>query len=140
MNYYIATSTSRIKDHNLVRNSLKKFGHVLSYDWTLPENVKAMSKEHLQTISINEFKGITEADCVIVLLPGGSGTHIELGYAIAIKKKIFLHSEDSTLFELSPQTKPFYHYPELIHLTCPLADVATLVHTSLHIQYGQHQL
>lgn len=131
MNYYIATSLSKMKDHNLVRDSLKKFGHELSYDWTLHGSVKSVSKERLQEVSISELKGITEADYVIVLLPGGNGTHIELGFAIATGKKIFLHSEDAALFELGPQTNVFYHHPELIRLSCPLSDVATLVHSSL---------
>lgn len=131
MKYYIATSLSRITDHNLVRDTLKKFGHAISYDWTLHGSVKSVSTERLQEVAIFELNGVSEADFVIVLLPGGKGTHLELGFAIGNNKKIFLHSEDPSLFDLGPQTNAFYHHPDLTRLCCPLVDVATTVHSNL---------
>jgi nucleoside 2-deoxyribosyltransferase len=66
-----------------------------------------------------------------ILLPGGNGTHLELGFAIASGKRIFLHSEDPTLFELGSQTNAFYHHPDVSCLSCPIEDVASLVNSSL---------
>ena len=131
MNYYIATSLSRMIAHNLVRDALKMFGHEISYDWTLHGSVKSVSKERLREVSIRELKGVSETDFVVVLLPGGKGTHLELGFAIASGKRVFLHSEDPALFELGPQTSAFYHHPDVSCLSCPLADVAALVHSLL---------
>ncbi len=131
MKYYIATSLSRMMAHNLARDALKIFGHEISYDWSLHGSVKSVSKERLREVSINELKGVSEADFVIVLLPGGNGTHLELGFAIANGKRVFLHSEDPALFELGPQTNAFYHHPDVIQLSCPLADVAALIHPLL---------
>lgn len=131
MKYYIATSLSRILDHNLVRDALKRCGHAISYDWTLHGSVKSVSIERLQEVAIFELNGVLEADFVVVLLPGGKGTHLELGFAMGNNKKIFLHSEDPSLFELGPQTNAFYHYPDLIRLGCPLIDVATTIHSNL---------
>lgn len=129
MKYYIATSLLRMTAHNVVRDQLKILGHEISYDWTSHGNVKSTSKERLKEVAILELDGVSEADVVIVLLPGGGGTHIELGFAIAKGKKVFLHSEDSLAFELGPQTNAFYHHPDVTCLTCPLAEVGTKVHS-----------
>ena len=131
MKYYIATSLSRAPAHHTVRNSLASLGHEISYDWTSHGNVKSVSKERLQEVGLLELEGISESDFIVVLLPGGHGTHLELGFAIAGGKRIFLHSEDPLVFELGPQTNAFYHHPEITHLHCPLADVAAAVQSLL---------
>ncbi|MCB1114868.1 MAG: group-specific protein [Chlamydiia bacterium] len=131
MKFYIATSLSRVKDHNLVRDALMAHEHKLTYDWTLHGSVKSVSKRRLQEVSLKELSGIASADWVIVLLPGGKGTHVELGFAIGRGKNVILHSEDDALFELGPETNAFFHYPKLTRLTCPLVDVAALMDSSL---------
>lgn len=131
MKFYIATSLSRITDHHIVRDKLKKWGHEISYDWTLHGSVKSISKERLREVASLELNGVSEADFVIVLLPGGNGTHLELGFAIARGKRVFLHTEDSLIFELGPQTNAFYHHPDITRLHCPLAEVGMTVHTLL---------
>ena len=117
--------------HNVVRDNLNTWGHDISYDWTLHGSVKSTSKERLREVATLELNGVAEADFVVVLLPGGSGTHLELGFALAKGKTVFLHSEDSLLFELGPQTNAFYHHPDITHLHCPLAKVGETVHTLL---------
>ncbi len=131
MKFYIATSLSRMKAHQTVRDSLKQEGHEISYDWTVHGNVKSTSKERLQEVAILELKGILAADFVVVLLPGGVGTHVELGFALGNQKKVFLHAEDPQFFELGPQTCAFYHHPDLVCLDCPFADLGTVVHAML---------
>lgn len=129
MKFYIATSLSRAPAHNMVRDILKNCGHEISYDWTLHGSVKSVSKERLQEVALLELEGLSEADFIIVLLPGGSGTHLELGFSIARGKRIFLHTEDSLTFELGPQTNAFYHHPDITRLHCPLAEVGMIVHS-----------
>lgn len=131
MKFYIATSFSRVTAHHTVRDSLKQMGHEISYDWTLDESGKSISKEHLKEVALLELAGVSEADFVVVLLPGGNGSHLELGFALAKEKQIFLHSEDPLLFEPGPQTKVFYHHPDIVCLHCPLADIGTQVHSLL---------
>lgn len=131
MKYYIATSLSRAASHHVVRDALRDYGHEISYDWTLHGSVKSISKERLQEVAMLEVDGVSKADVVIVLLPGGGGTHFELGFALAKGKKVFLHSEDPSLFELGSQTNAFYHHPDVICLTCPLSDIGQTVHAML---------
>ena len=128
MKFYIATSLSRMAAHNAVRDALKMLGHEISYDWTLHGSVKSVSKERLREVALLELGGVSGADWVIVLLPGGKGTHLELGFAIASCKKVFLHSEDATVFELGPQTNAFYHHPDVTLLCCPLPEIAASIH------------
>ena len=131
MKYYIATSLSRAAAHNLIRDSLKGFQHEISYDWTVHGSVKSVSLERLREVATLELNGILRADFVVVLLPGGKGTHLELGFAIASGKRVFLHTEDPSLFELGPQTSAFYHHPHLTRLSCPLTEVAAAAHAQL---------
>jgi nucleoside 2-deoxyribosyltransferase len=131
MKFYIATSLSRVGAHQRVRDDLKNCGHEISYDWTLHSSVKSVSKERLQEIAVLELEGVSEADFVIVLLPGGNGTHLELGFSLASGKRVFLHSEDSLAFELGPQANAFYHHPDIIRLHCSLGDVGMKVHSLL---------
>jgi nucleoside 2-deoxyribosyltransferase len=131
MKYYIATSLSRVSAHHMVRDSLKSNGHEITYDWTAHGSVKSTSKARLQEVASLELTGISDADFVVVLLPGGGGTHLELGYSIAKGKKVILHSEDPLLFELGPQTNAFYHHPDVIQICCPLSDVAATVQSLL---------
>ena len=133
MNYYIATSLSRMVAHHVVRDALKLCGHEISYDCTLHGSVKSVSKELLREVAVLELDAISRADFVVVLLPGGNGTHLELGFAIARGKKVFLHSEDALLFELGPQTNVFYHHPDVVRFHCPLADVGMEVHSLLAV-------
>lgn len=117
--------------HHVVRDALSICGHEITYDWTLHGSVKSVSKERLREVAALELDGVSKADFVVVLLPGGYGTHIELGFSIATGKKIFLHCEDPLVFELGPQTNVFYHHPDVTRLHCPIADVGASVHSLL---------
>lgn len=131
MKYYIATSLTRAAAHHVVRDALNAWGHEITYDWTVHGSVKSVSKERLREVAEVELEAITEADFVVVLLPGGFGTHLELGFSIAKGKRVFLHSEDPSSFELGPATNAFYHHPEVTQLLAPLCDVGGKVHSLL---------
>ncbi len=80
MNYYIATSTERISVHNQVRDSLKKLGLEITYDWTAKGNIRNTSKECLQEAAFQMHQGILKSDFVLVLLPGGKGNPYRTGH------------------------------------------------------------
>jgi hypothetical protein len=81
MNYYIATAFANIDGHNHVRDALGD-AFTLTYDWTLNEPVEEGDFPRLREIADLEALGVRTADFVIVLLPGGTGTHAELGGAV----------------------------------------------------------
>lgn len=70
---------------------------------------------------MHEQKGIFDSDVVIILLPGGRGTHIELGMALAWGKKIYLYSANGEEFKIE-NTVNFYQIPEIIKMTGSIDD------------------
>src|SRR5271170_1584959 len=108
--FYIATSLSRAADHNRVRDALVINGYPITYDWTLHGSVKTSSVQRLAEVAQSETAGVLSAEILIVLLPGGFGTHTELGMALASGKKIILHSTDSDVFTACEKTCAFYHH------------------------------
>lgn len=126
MKFYIATSISRANEHNIVRDYLLDRGFQLTYDWTTHGSVKCTTRENLRTVAENEFNGVKEADFLIVLLPGGHGTHVELGAALAYNKRVILHSMEEKYFMPCPDTCAFYHHPNCRHVVSSLNDLEPL--------------
>jgi predicted Rossmann-fold nucleotide-binding protein len=54
--------------------------------------------EDLKEIGQKEKNAVLESDFVVVILPGGKGTHIELGIALGQGKKyMFIHQMDQLI-------------------------------------------
>ncbi|MBY7144842.1 hypothetical protein KFZ56_17625 [Virgibacillus sp. NKC19-3] len=53
-----------------------------------------------------------EAAFIVVLLPGGKGTHIELGIALGRGKRVFLYSSNEEINNVET-TSTFYHLEEV---------------------------
>lgn len=110
MNFYVASSFQNKQVVNEVSQHLNQHGWYLTYDWT--ENERAVSLVDLQKIGMLEKHAIANSDIVVVILPGGKGSHIELGLAIAWGKKVFLYSPDLEALDMHT-TSTFYHLPEV---------------------------
>lgn len=115
MKFYIA---SGLKNCELVRYYSKRLeanGWEHTYNWT--KNICGKkSMEKLIRYAESEQKGVADADVVILLLPAGRGSHIELGMALAFHKKIFVCSVDKEEFSLE-NTVNFYQLPGIVQLT-----------------------
>lgn len=111
MKYYIATRLERHAEHNKLRNRMFEAAHELTYDWTHHGPVFRDGLARIREVAELELKGVKEAHLVIVLLPGGRGTHAELGMALSAGIPVLLHSEDAAFFRASPETCAFYHHP-----------------------------
>lgn len=110
MKFYIASSFKNIDKVRYVSKMLKEKGFIHTYDWTLNENVSTL--EELKLIGHKETNAVLEADFVVVLLPAGKGSHIELGIAIGNRKKIYLCSSSNEVDNLET-TSTFYQLPEI---------------------------
>lgn len=106
MKFYVASSLANKEQVQYVSEKLKKKGYTHTYDWT--KNERASTLEELQTIGEAEKKAVLESDFIIVVLPGGKGTHIELGIAIGLDKTIFLYSPDQSIEDYESSCT-FYH-------------------------------
>ena len=71
-----------------------------------------MTIEQLREIGQKEKTAVIEADFIIVLLPAGKGSHIELGIAIGQGKRTYLYSPNNELNNFAT-TSTFYHLPEV---------------------------
>ena len=109
MKTYIATSIARVKDQQELANFLKGMGVSMTFDWTREGTLAG--KPH-PLVAHAEISGVVEADFVVVLLPGGRGTHAELGAALASGKPVFIHADDATtLLGADTYTCVFYSHP-----------------------------
>lgn len=110
MKFYLASSFQNKQAVNYVSEKLIEAGYVHTYDWT--RNDRASTLEELKVIGEAEKNAILASDVVIVLLPGGKGSHIELGIALGRGKKIFLYSADERVNDFDT-TSTFYHLSEV---------------------------
>ncbi|WP_409274601.1 nucleoside 2-deoxyribosyltransferase [Neobacillus sp. SCS-31] len=110
MRFYIAASLNNRDRVRYVSKELKVRGFIQTYDWTVNEKIATL--EELREIGQKETNAVMESDFVVVLLPAGKGSHIELGIAIGNRKKIYLYSSDNEVDNLET-TSTFYHLPEI---------------------------
>lgn len=120
MKFYLASGFS---NKHLVRNvseQLKREGYIHTYDWT--ENDRASTVEELQHIGQCEKDAIIDSDVVIVILPGGKGSHVELGMALGLRKRVILFSPGDEIYDFE-STTTFYHLPEVEKCSGDIKDL-----------------
>ncbi|NQD65628.1 group-specific protein [Bacillus haikouensis] len=110
MKFYIASSLKNIHNVRYISEKLKLNGHTHTFDWTTLN--PAVSLEKLQEIGQLEKEAVIQADVVIMLLPAGKGSHIELGIALALDKRIILYSSHGDINNLD-ETSSFYHLSQV---------------------------
>jgi len=120
MNFYIASSLRNIEQVREVSKRLKNIGYIHTYDWTVNENITTL--EELSVIGKKEKNAVIEADIVVVLLPAGKGSHIELGIAIGNSKQVYLYSSDKKIDNIET-TSTLYHLPEIEKCFGPLDEL-----------------
>lgn len=120
MKYYIATRLESAARAKRLEHALMAGGHLLTYDWTVHGSVQDEGPVRIREAALAEARGVMTADVVVVLLPGGRGTHVELGMAIAAGKPVILYAEDDLHFEdAAGRTCAFYHHPLVQRTTAP---------------------
>ena len=123
MKYYIATAITNTAGHNALRDEMTDRGHKLTYDWTSHGSVQSEGRERIADVCMREIFGVVQADVVIVLLPGGRGTHVELGLAIGLRKPVLLVGVPES-FEQEGMLCSFYLAPLVKELLIDATDHA----------------
>ena len=118
---YIASKIENFRQVQAVRDALLMAGHIITYDWTRHGSVVG-NLEYLKEVAENEREGVVSADVVIVLLPGGRGTHAELGMANALKIPVMLIADDDTYFRSDDNTCAFYWNNNVYRHVCHRLD------------------
>lgn len=86
MYFYLSSAW---ENRDMVREAarfLQDKGHVWTFDWT----VCGTPNDVYPRIIAEEIEAVRRADVFIALLPGGKGTHVELGAALASGKPVYL--------------------------------------------------
>lgn len=114
MNFYIGSGMKNCELVNYYSKILEEKGWKHTYNWAKNINGDETIKDLIEYSKL-EQQGIIDSDVVIILLPAGRGTHIELGMALALNKKIFLCSETKEEFNIK-NTVNFYLLPNIVRL------------------------
>ena len=69
-----------------------------------------------------ELAAVRDADILIVLLPGGFGTHVEIGAALALGKPVILHAPDRKTLD-TPYPCIFHYHPGVKLLVSEVLDI-----------------
>lgn len=128
MNFYIASSFKNIHEVRELARILKLEGWNHTYDWTKNERVDSYNL--LSEIGKIEKQAVVESDFLVVLLPAGKGSHIEMGIALRLEKRVFLYSTTNSSFDFD-QTSTFYHVNGVERFTGDLQSFA-------HYLIGKH--
>lgn len=104
--FYIASSLKNIEIVRYVSESLVSEGFIHTYDWTLNGNITSI--DQLKDIGHKELDAVLKSDFIVVLLPAGKGSHVELGIALGKGIKVYLYSENDEINDLE-MTSTFYH-------------------------------
>lgn len=120
MKFYVASSFKNIDNVRYVSEQLKSKGYIHTYDWT--KNARASTYEDLKQIGQQEKNAIEEADFIVILLPAGKGSHIELGIALGLNKRIILYSPNDEIYNFAT-TSTFYYLQEVIRFVGPLDEL-----------------
>lgn len=121
LKYYIGTRLENWREHNAIRNVLGV--DRITYDWTKHGSVKEGKISVLKLVCRLECQGVIDADLMLCVLPGGRGTHVELGIALAKKVPVMIYSPDPKSFQCCEETSAFYHHSHVILKTTSLNDL-----------------
>ncbi len=133
--FYIAGKIESMESVKILRDALVGYGWEITYDWTTHGSVRSGPNADpalLGPVCESELNGVLAADVVVVLLPGGRGTHAELGAALASWE---LRGKPSWLVVCAPpgseallggdeETTVFYHHPRVDQIVCGLDALA----------------
>jgi hypothetical protein len=117
MSFYVAGRLSNIATVKRLIDRLEAIGAYgrCLYDWTIHGSIQGAGEESYAFLATKELDAVISAEVVFVVLPGGRGTHVELGAALAsqklaTEKQIFvLYKKESDLVE--EYLSIFYYHP-----------------------------
>ena len=113
MKYYIASKLENAVAVKTLAYAFEQLGWKQTYDWTAHGSVHDEGEEVLRQVTLKELGGVKEADVVVVVLPGGRGTHAELGAALAYNKPVFVWGQQPEDFIQDGYTCSFYFNPNV---------------------------
>lgn len=118
MKYYIASKLENADQVRRLKAHLDGMGWTHTYDWTVHGSVQRQGHDVIEDVAQKEVRGVRDADVVIVLLPGGRGTHVELGIGLITAIHVIVYSENAERdFGDGGDTCAFYHHPNVCRVS-----------------------
>ncbi|MDD6047675.1 MAG: hypothetical protein PUC97_09680 [bacterium] len=107
MRFYIAGGTDNTQRIQEINEALSRNGHII----TSPD-AAGTDYDALFESAYKKVFSVTDADFVLLLLPGSFETHVELGLALASRnnKRIVLWSETGEEYAEGENACAFYHH------------------------------
>jgi hypothetical protein len=121
--FYLSTRKDRGAEGAALTKALKDIGWECSFDWTALQDTSA---DQYPEIAQAEIAGVREADVLLVLLPGGYGTHAEIGAALALGKPIIIHAPNQQILD-TPYPCVFHYHPGVRILISEVLDVEAVL-------------
>lgn len=125
--FYIATALERAGDAARVAEALGCLGWRQTYNWAEHGSVQEAGAARIREVAEVELAGVHAAQVCVFLLPGGRGTHVELGAALAGPGRVVLHHADGVIWNTDPsapeRTCAFYHHPKVERVTGTFQDL-----------------
>ena len=118
--FYLSTQKDRNAEAAPLLEALKGNGWERTFDWANREETEYAD------LAVAEIAGIQNAEVVIVILPGGRGTHVEIGAPLALGKPIILHAPNSEALE-SPYPCAFHYHPAVKIIVSEQLDVVKVL-------------
>jgi nucleoside 2-deoxyribosyltransferase len=120
--FYLATRKDRTAEATAVAQALEAQGWERTLDWsTLDDQADSYAE-----IALAELTAVRAADLLIVLLPGGLGTHVEIGAALALGKPVIIHARDQVVLH-TPYPCVFHYHPNVKLLVSEDLEVGALI-------------
>lgn len=131
MSLYIASTLGNAQQVRRLRDRFAKLGIQLTYDWTehnngqpyVPDRESILKRQ----IAEQELTGILDAGCVLVVIPGGRGTHFEFGFAYMAQKPLVL-LVDPPVPDDKQGWPSFYHLERIVKVHNEDNAVETVTH------------
>lgn len=114
MRVYIASRLENIEFVRQVISRLEEVGVGVTYDWTKHGSVQDEGLSRINDVAHFEAWGVRNADACIVLLPGGRGTHVELGIAIGRFVPVLIIAPVEGHLGSDGRTCAFYHSDDVV--------------------------
>lgn len=129
MRFYVATGLENVERAKKAVVVLARNGHELTYDWTSHGDIRYLGADKMSDVAFSEVRAVRDAELVVVLLPGGKGTHTELGVSIASRsnKRILLWSETGEEFNNSEMNCTFYFHPAVERIVCSFEELLSVL-------------
>ena len=107
MRFYIAGGTDNAQRIQEINEALSRNGHII----TSPD-ATGTDYDALFESAYKKVFSVTDADFVLLLLPGSFETHVELGLSLASRnnKRIVLWSETGEEYAEGENACAFYHH------------------------------